>query len=293
MKKIKNINDKLRKQQQEELKIIEDKIRIPLIKELKIIEDKIKKLFSESNKTSMNIKLYFNQSYVADQLSSLKYIDLNISVLKYINKCFIEIEEEILQIGLKNLKFTTYVNHIYAELKEHVKHIKDKIYKSIIKDFSGEDRSIVVVDKDILHEYCCLHDIKYDSIKNDETDKVSIICTYNQYLSIRKSEAKKNLDDLIKSKIERFIYEYIINDTPIIEYLHYNFDSNVFYEELRKERFSSMYISIYTQKVVDIFSTINAEIYKKYKLFYECDFFDLDIDQDCDFDITIYDLDRK
>lgn len=285
------IKVKLRKQQNEELKHIEDKIRFPLIKELKEIESKIEKLYSESIETSNNIKLYFNKPYVAVQLSSLKYIDLNISVLRYINKCFIEIEEEILKIGLKNLKFTSYVNHIYVELKDHVNHIKNKIYKSVIKDFSVKDSDIVVVDEDILREYCYLHDIKYNSIKNDQTVNVRILCSYKQYLEIRKFEAKKILDDLIKSKIERFIYEYIINNTPIIEYLHDNFDSDIFYEELRKERFNSMYISTYTQKVVNTFSTINAEIYQKYKRFYECEFFNLDINQDCDCNNIIYDLD--
>lgn len=85
---------------------------------MKNIEDKIRKLFSESNKTS---------------------IELNIYLLKEINKSILKIDEQISKIESKSHLFKTYdEQHGFAELKDHINHIKNERFKSLVKNFTGE-----------------------------------------------------------------------------------------------------------------------------------------------------------
>ncbi|CSC92795.1 Uncharacterised protein [Vibrio cholerae] len=106
---------------------------------MKNIEDKIRKLFSESNKTSMNIQHYFNKPNVREELESITSINLNIHFLKEIDKSFSKIDEQISKIESKSHLFTTYdEQHGFAELKDHVNHIKYERFKSLIKKFTGE-----------------------------------------------------------------------------------------------------------------------------------------------------------
>lgn len=105
---------------------------------MKNIEDKIRKLFSESNRTSMNIQHHFNKPDVRQALNSISSIELNIYLLKEINKSFLKIDEQISKIESKSNLFTTYdEQHIFAELKDHVNHIKNERYKSILKNLTG------------------------------------------------------------------------------------------------------------------------------------------------------------
>lgn len=106
---------------------------------MKNIEDKIRKLFSESNKTSMNIQHYFNKPNVREELESITSINLNIHFLKEIDKSFSKIDEQISKIESKSHLFKTYdEQHGFAELQDHINHIKNERYKSILKILAGD-----------------------------------------------------------------------------------------------------------------------------------------------------------
>ncbi len=106
---------------------------------MKNIEDKIRKLFSVSNKTSMNIQIYFDKPDIRQELNSLTSIELNIYLLKEINNHFSKIDEQISKIESKSHLLKTYdEQHIFAELKDHVNHIKNERYKSILKNLTGD-----------------------------------------------------------------------------------------------------------------------------------------------------------
>lgn len=106
---------------------------------MKNIEDKIRKLFCESNKTSMNIKKYYDEPDVREELESIISKHLNIHFLKEINKSFLKIDEQISSIEAKSHLLTTYdEQHGFAELKDHVNHIKNERFKSLVKNFTGK-----------------------------------------------------------------------------------------------------------------------------------------------------------
>ncbi|MBY8087789.1 hypothetical protein KW496_19500 [Vibrio fluvialis] len=106
---------------------------------MKNIEDKIRKLFSVSNKTSMNIQIYFNKPDIRQELNSLTSIELNIYLLKEINNHFSKIDEQISKIESKSHLLKTYdEQHELCELKAHIEHIKSMTVESILKTLKGE-----------------------------------------------------------------------------------------------------------------------------------------------------------
>lgn len=157
-----------------------------------------------------------------------------------------------------------------------------------------------VVDEYVLTEYLCDNDEKYvvdenpfddDTAFNDYGGNVKIVCNLKQIEDIRRYEARLTIENLINSGKLSNVHKLIVNFNNITEYLRYNFDENILIDEIKREIEVFQYDDDFIDELVSVFSMINLEIYEKYKVFCDRDWYEDDFDDDDGWNGFILDFD--
>lgn len=168
-----------------------------------------------------------------------------------------------------------------------------------------ETSLLEVVDEYVLTEYLDYNNIKYivsenpfddETVYNDYDGNVKIICNVKLIEDIRRFEANHVIDNLFECEELKNWYKLIINFNSITEYLRYNFDKNILISEIENAIKPYQYDVDFISQLLSLCSTINNEIYEKYKVFYERDLYDVednDEDDGCNGFILDFDIEEN